>query len=571
VIFRSSVLALAATTLVLGGCATNPERNDVLMDTGRPLTNNMQAYDVDRYTLRHEILVDEKAISGSATIAFDVVASMNVLELNFDGFYDIDRIEADGAPLDFEQTESMLSIDLGQNLQPGDAGAVTVFYEGRPVEATRPPWNGGFTWEETPSGQPWIATSFQGEGCDIWWPCKDHPGDEPSGVDLYITVPGELVVASNGVLIDVVDEPSGKKTFHWQTNVSTNIYGIALNIAPYVEIRSEYESSNGTVIPVVFYAIEDHEEEARELFDRDMHEMIEFFERTVGPYPWGQEKLGIAETPHLGMEHQTINAYGNKFRRDNYGFDWLLHHEFAHEWFGNLVSASNYADLWLHEGAGAYMQTVYTQEFMGDAAAHHRMYRSYLGINACLPVAPRGEFSDDEMNADGTGSAVNIYTKGSWVLHSLRYLLGEEKFWEAIRVLLYDTAEPEKLTPPIDARHRTTDDFARIAGEIAGSNLGWFFEVYVRGGELPALVAEQDGDDVVLRWNITDDLAFNMPTPVRIDSSIERIEFNDNMARLADTQLADIQIDPNMDILRQLPSLPTCEEQRAEEAEAEAQ
>ena len=93
----------------------------------------------------------------------------------------------------------------------------------------------------------------------------------------------------------------------------------------------------------------------------------------------------------------------------------------------------------------------------------------------------------------------------------------------------------------------------------------------MRGGELPALVAEQDGDDVVLRWNITDDLAFNMPTPVRIDSSIERIEFNDNMARLADTQLADIQIDPNMDILRQLPSLPTCEEQRAEEAEAEAQ
>ena len=81
--------------------------------------------------------------------------------------------------------------------------------------------------------------------------------------------------------------------------------------------------------------------------------MIDFFERVVGPYPWGPEKLGIAETPHLGMEHQTVNAYGNEFERDDYGFDWLLHHELSHEWFGNLVSASNYADLWIHEGFAA--------------------------------------------------------------------------------------------------------------------------------------------------------------------------------------------------------------------------
>ncbi|MGI9206146.1 MAG: M1 family metallopeptidase [Woeseiaceae bacterium] len=561
--------ALIGTGLLLNGCSDDQVRNDVVVDTGLPLTDNMRSYDVDRYTLRHEILVARKSIAGFATITFDVLARMDVLELDFDGNYDIDFVESDGDTLAFEQTESKLFVHFTRPLEVGESGNVTVSYTGQPLEAKLPPWDGGFTWEQTPSGKPWIATSFQGEGCDIWWPCKDHPSDEPSGIDLFITVPSDLIVAANGVLIDVIDEGQDKKTFHWQSNVSTNTYGVAINIAPYVAIESEYQSTNGTAVPVVFYAIEDHEEEARSLFDRDMHPMIEFFERVVGPYPWGHEKIGIAETPHLGMEHQTINAYGNEFKRDDYGFDWLLHHEFSHEWFGNLISAPNNADLWLHEGAGAYMQMVFTQETMGDAAAHHRMYKSYLAIDSCLPVAPRGEFSVDQMNAEETGSAVNIYTKGSWVMHSLRYLLGDDRFWAAVRMLVYDNSEPAKQVGPISARHRTTDDFLRISSEIANSDLSWFFEVYLRTGELPELVREQVGADIVLRWNTAGDLPFNMPVPVRINGAITRVEFLDNTARLSDTEQGAIQIDPNMQVLRKLPSLPTCEEQRAEKADSQ--
>ncbi len=560
---RLAVLAF----LSFAGCTPGDQRNDVVLDTGLPITDNMRAYDVDRYTLRHEILIPQKSIAGSATISFDVFEHMDVLELNFDGYFDIDRIESDGRALDYTRTDSKLFVNLAQPAEPGESGSVTVFYEGKPIEAERPPWDGGFTWETTPSGKPWIATSFQGEGCDIWWPCKDHPSDEPAGADLYITVPGDLIVASNGVLIDVVDELDGKKTFHWQTNVSTNIYGIALNIAPYVLIESEYASINGTLIPVVFYAIEDHEEQARELFDREMHKTIEFFVRVVGPYPWGQEKIGIAETPHLGMEHQTINAYGNEFKRDDYGFDWLLHHEFAHEWFGNLVSSRNYADLWIHEGIGAYMQVVYTQEVMGDAAAHHRLYNTYLRIDPCQPVAPRGEFSDDQMYAEGTGPGRNIYAKGSMALHSLKYVLGDDRFWDAIRVLAYDTTEPEKLKAPIQARLRTTDGFVKIVSDIAGTDMDWFVEVYFRSTQIPELISEQDGADVVLKWNTGDDLLFDMPLPVRIDGSIERIEFDGKTARLENTQLSDIQIDPNMQVLRKLSSMPTCEEQEVEAAE----
>ena len=197
-------IVTAAACLLTAACATNTpepvERSDELMDTGLPLNENTRAYDVDRYTLRHDIRDEEQAIAGSATVSFTAVAPLAELELDFDGNYEISQVENDGQPLDYRQTERKLFVTLSAPLAAGDSSAVTVHYSGQPVEATRPPWEGGFTWEETPSGKPWIATSFQGEGCDIWWPCKDHPSDEPSGVDLYITVAEGLTVAANGVL-----------------------------------------------------------------------------------------------------------------------------------------------------------------------------------------------------------------------------------------------------------------------------------------------------------------------------------------------------------------------------------
>ena len=498
---------------------------------------------------------------GSATVQFKVLEPMDLLELDFDRAFRITKIEGPHGSLDYERSESSLFVKLGETASVDDVLQVTVFYRGKPLEALRAPWMGGFVWEETPSGQPWVATAFQGEGCDIWWPCKDHPSDEPEGVDLYITVPENLLVASNGVLVDVSQQPGHRKTFHWRTNVSTNLYGVALNIAPYVLLEGSYVSTTGTRVPLAFWAIEEHEAEARELFEQQLPAIIEFFERVVGPYPWGREKLGIAETPHLGMEHQTINAYGNEFKRDDYGFDWLLHHELAHEWFGNLVSAKNYADLWIHEGFGSYMQPLYTQEVMGEAAFHSRMYQAYLGIEGCQPVAPREERSDDQMSGD-EGPGGDIYRKGAWVLHSLRYLMGDAAFWEATRILVYGTPDP--LSTPVTPRHRTTDELLQIASEVAGSDLSWFFEVYLRSAAVPDLVSKQDDGDALLEWKTEGDLPFNMPVPVRANGELSRIDFSGNSARLEGVSIKDVQIDPFMQILRKLPSLPTCEERKAE-------
>ncbi len=563
-------ILLLVILLVVSSCSqeiTAP--SEITLDSGRPMSDGLKAYDVDHYTLRNDIQVEQKSIAGSSAIRFVAVTDMSVLELDFDGRYTIDLIEDGGGPLDSTRDEAKLYVTLRSPLSPGASNEVTVHYHGQPIEAARAPWDGGFVWSETPSGEPWIATAMQGEGCDIWWPCKDHPTGEPSSMDLYFTVPSGLTAASNGVLIEMVEEDDGRNTFHWRTEVGTNIYGVALNVGPYVLIEDTYSSSNGTEIPVQFWAIEDHEEKARELFDREFAATIEFYERKVGPYPWGQEKLGVAETPHLGMEHQTINAYGNEFRRGTYGFDWLFHHELAHEWFGNVMTHETVSDMWLHEGFGAFMQPEYTREVLGDAAFYSSMYRSYLGINACNAIAPREEFSTAQLYFDdpgGQGPAGDIYTKGTWLLHSLRYLIGEEAFWRSVRRLVYDTIRPEELSPPISARLRSTDDFMNIVSHEAGKDLAWFFEVYARRGPLPVLAVEESDSGLVLEWRNVGELEFPMPIPVRVNGELRRVEFTGNQATLPGVRKPDAQVDPLMQVLRKLPIVPTCDERRAEEA-----
>ncbi|MEQ8178303.1 MAG: M1 family metallopeptidase [Amphiplicatus sp.] len=567
--FIKAGLVLASSALLLA-CSDEPD--PAVMDTGLPLTEGLKAYDVDRYVLDHEILPEKKAIAGASTIEFTAAEPMTRLELDFDGRFKVESVEAAGAELTFEKTPTKLYVDLAAPLQPGESAAVTVRYHGKPVEAERAPWDGGFVWSKSPSGKPWIATAFQGEGCDVWFPCKDHPLGEPrKGAEFFYTVPAGLTAAGNGVLQGVEDLPDGRRKFHWKTELSTNIYGIALNVGPYVLIEDEYQSVNGTVIPLKFWALEEREKEARNLFDKEFAQTVAFFERRLGPYPWGQEKLGVVETPHKGMEHQTINAYGNEYERGAGGYDDLFQHELAHEWFGNMLSVKNNADLWLHEGTGSYMQPVYTQEILGDAARHAQQYRSYLGTRNCVPVARRGEFSEDQTyNAKDGGPGGDIYAKGSLALHTLRYLVGEDNFWTALRVLLYDTPHPDMVEAPIEARFRTTDDFVAIASDVSDQDLGWFFEVYIRTAELPELSVEKQGDDLRLTWKAPNDLPFPMPVPVRIDGEIVRVEMPDGTALIEGGALADVQIDPMLDVLKRLPSLRTCAEREAEDEKAEA-
>jgi aminopeptidase N len=311
----------------------------------------------------------------------------------------------------------------------------------------------------------------QGEGCDLFWPCIDHPMGKPKVVDEHITVPAPLVAAGNGVATGMT-EANGWRTWHWRAKYPST-YGIAINVGPYEVLSGEYRSRYGNTIPLRFWYLPQNKAHAQDLFS-EFPKMLDFFESTIGPYPFADEKMGVVETPHKGMEHQTINAYGNKYVKTPYGYDDLLQHEFAHEWFGNQLTNADWDDMWLHEGLGSYMQPLYMQYLHGDQEYFAALLQQRASIRNKAPlVSGKHKREEDVYDLKRGGPGGDIYTKGSLVLHTLRGLIGDDAFFRAVRELVYGTQDPRpgNFAP----RYATTPDFIAIAQRASGRDLGWFF------------------------------------------------------------------------------------------------
>jgi aminopeptidase N len=529
-------LTLAACLLALLLCpaaAPRAQRQHGVRptDSGGPLTPEQAAYDVTAYDLDIAVAPREQSIKGTLTARARIVHPTDWFVLDLDAPLTVTAVSAPGragaaSPLRFERRGGKIWIEFPLTKQPGEAVEVRVDYHGKPRVAPRPPWVGGFVWSKTPSGQDWVSTAVQMDGADVWWPCKDHPSDKADTFTLHITVPSDLVAASNGRLTGVVKNNDGTSTYNWRLSSPISNYNIALNIAPYRTIEGTYRSVTGESVPATFWVLPEHYEQGQKLFV-ELFEMLAFLEKHLGPYPFRADKIGVAETSHLGMEHQTIIAYGNEFRPSDIGFDWLLFHELGHEWWANLVTASDWRDFWIHEGFQSYMDALYRGEKRGPAAYHQHIasMRSQLGNRQ--PVAPREARSTTQMYfvaPDYVNSDGDIYSKGAAVLHTLRYVVGDKAFFQALRRMAYPTPELERVKDGRQVRFVTTDDFRRIAEEASGMKLDWFFEVYLRQPHLPRLVSEVKGDALTLRWEAPDNLPFPMPVTVKLGEETRRVE-----------------------------------------------
>jgi aminopeptidase N len=329
---------------------------------------------------------------------------------------------------------------------------------------------------------------------------------------------------------------------------------VALNIAPYRTISREYRSVTGETIPVTLWVIPEHVAQGETLAN-EMLEHLRFFEDRLGPYPFRADKYGVAETPHLGMEHQTIIAYGNEFRKNADGYDELHQHELSHEWFANLITAKDWSDYWLHEGFGSYMQPLYAEKLNGREAYLRAIRAQWRGAKNRRPVAEpccltAGEVyfnPPDYLQGDG-----DIYGKGSVVLHTLRYVLGDSLFFQTIRRWLYPTPEWERVTDGSQVRLVTTDEFVQHVSRMAGRELRWFFEVYVRQPALPRLVEQRTDSTLALRWETPGQLPFPMPVEVEIDGKVERWEMRDGRESRSVPRRASVRVDPGEWVFRRL-------------------
>lgn len=547
---------IAALEAAARGEPFEDDIHPVTVKTGKPMSPIQRAFDVKRYVLSIRIMPATRLIEGTVDITVEALESLDTIELDLDPKLTVRGAMAGDIALTVSRDEDSFTVALPTRLDKGARSMISISYGGKPHIAFAPPWYGGFVWSEV-DGTPWFATAVQTEGCDLWWPCKDTYADKPDeGVEVLISAPRGVKVASVGLLSGVEEGSDGFDTWHWTSRHPYAGYAIAINGGPYELVERDYQGVNGATYPIQFWALPENADKAARLIDTDVVPGLEFFERMIGPYPWGDEKVGFVETPHLGMEHQTINAYGEQYKRGSHGFDQLLHHELAHEWFGNVMTHSRPEDSWLHEGYASYMQSVYAEETVGRLGYFDRMYSAYTSTGHCLPVANSavGDIGEAFENRD-------IYYKGAWMLHTLRNYIGEDAFWAGTRRLIYDTAEPWSLAYPIKSRFRTTEDFVRIMSEEAGQDVAWLVETYLRETGMPKLNTSRANGQLVLEWSVPGGRPFPMPVTISVDGELTVVDISSEGGTLPVHDTARLIIDPDSKILRDLGIIGDCAEQ----------
>jgi aminopeptidase N len=561
--------ALAATALTAAADLPKkgePPLTEQTQRSGGERPAEQMAMQFDTADLAFEILPDTRRLTGVATLAFTAKAPLSRLLIDLDRNLPVSGIAIDGralAPSAWSNPGGQLAITLPRALRTGEKVTARIAYGGTPHVAVNAPWDDGVVWSQTKDGKLWFATTAEGYGCDLFWPCLDFPTGEPGVVDLHITVPAGLKAPANGKLIGIDTLPDGRTTWNWRTR-NPNTYGIALTVGPYEEVSGTYRSRFGNSIPMHYWYLPGEKAKAEKLF-AEFAPTLDFFESVVGPYPFGDEKVGVVETPHKGMEHQTINAYGNDYAKAIEGFDWLFQHEFAHEWFANQLTAANWDDYWLHEGYGSYMQPAYGEWREGRARYATMMQGQRGGIRNAVPLVRGRVITEEEVYEPSKGGpGGDIYSKGAWVLHTLRYAIGDRAFWDVTRLAVYGRTDPKPGN--FKPRYGSTAEYEGFVRQVTAKDYRWFFDVYLRQAALPDLDVRRDGGTLRLAWKVPGNGRFPLPVELTVDGKPTTAPMTDGTATLPVPATAHIVIDPDARILRRSVAVEDLQAWQAERA-----
>jgi aminopeptidase N len=351
-IYAKNVRLIAAAGLMgIALFCTSPRALGQKTDIGKlssggklkPVQANM---DIRKYILNLDVDIANKFIKGNTTVNLQLKNAADTILLDFIQHFTIESIKVDGKTVSFDHKEEKIFIKAASN-SPFSVGShsVLITYEGNPPEAARPPWLGGFTWSKDRSGNDWVSINIQKEGGRMYFPCKDHPSDEPNeGVEMNITVPAGLSVAGPGLLQKTVNKKN-KSTFSWKTNYTISNYCILFNIGKYRVFKDSYTTINNNIVPIEYYILEEDSAQAKRVIEAKKRDS-KILEKYFGEYPWYKEKIGIAAVPNSGMEHQTMITFDNKFiftTVSGQDYSANLFHEYAHEWWANKVTNRDWA------------------------------------------------------------------------------------------------------------------------------------------------------------------------------------------------------------------------------------
>lgn len=467
-------------------------------------------YDVYYYHLN--IIVDpgQQTVTGICTISFLVKSKTDSIQVDLFSNYKILGVRYDSNWTRYVRYGNHIFVHFNHELIPGKKYSLDVHYTGNPPIAKKPPWDGGFIWGKDSLDRTWVGVACEGLGASSLWPCKDHLSDKPDSMDISIQVPEGYFCVSNGQLKTIKNMYSGYNQYNWFVSYPINTYDVTLNIGKYERIHDTFQSKAGT-LALDYFVLDYHVAEGEAYFSKQVKPMLRCFEHYFGPYPFTRDGYGLIETSYWGMEHQGAIAYGNHFKLNSSGFDFIIVHESAHEWWGNALSVNDQAEMWLHESFATYAESLYLEYTQNKASAQAYLNTQRNLIENKVPLI--GNFGVNEYKrADN-----DIYYKGAWMLHSLRYIINDDALWFNI---LYGFLEKFKYG------NITSRDFMEYVNFKTGNNYDAFFNQYLNCANVPVLSfdAEQHGSAIEISYYWKSAVpGFKMPVDIDINGTEFRI------------------------------------------------
>ena len=432
--------------------------------------------DVIHYQFRLAVRDDSDEIAGEATVTvkflldkvgdiqLDLTSAaggkgMTVASVRRGGVLEIPGPASDA--IIFTHADNRLRLVLPAASKAGQEFTFTVRYRGVPAA--------GLLHSNNIHGERTVFANNWPNEIRNWLPMIDHPYDKATG-EMIVTAPIHYQVVSNGVLVEELDLPKGRRRTHWKQSVPIASWLYTLGVARF----SAHHAGTVQGVPLQTWVFPQDREAGLQLFEDTSRRAMNFFSTQIGPYPY--EKLANIEATGFGggTEYATAIFYGEKGVNAGRG---PVVHEIAHQWWGNSVTERDWDDVWLSEGFATYFALLFTEHDEGRDAFVDGLKRSRAAV-----IQLEQKLTDAPVihrNLSDMSKVLNnlVYQKGGWFLHMLRREVGTEAFWQAIR---------EYYRRYRDA-NASTAELRAVFEQVTGKHLEGFFTQWLTRPGVPKI------------------------------------------------------------------------------------
>ena len=490
-------------------------------------------YDVKYYRCEWEVDPGVRYIKGKITVYFSAISSVANITLDFMSPLITDSVKQHGLPVSFSQPTNALQINFNTPVSAGSLDSVSIYYQGVP-----PNTGFGSFIQTSHAGTPVMWTLSEPYGARDWWPCKNNLGDKADSVDIIVTHPVAYKAASNGLLQSETLTAGGTKMItHWKHRYAIASYLMCFAVTNYTVFNNTIPLGSIN-LPMQTYCYPEN----LALFQANtplVFDAMQLFHNNFGDYPFIKEKYGHVQFGFGGgQEHQTSTFIVSPD-------EGLMAHELGHQWFGDKITCASWEDIWLNEGFATFCAAFYMEtKYPSNKIANRR------GIINAITSAPNGSVKvDDTVNVFRIFSGRLSYNKGSYLLNMLRFKLGDDLFFKAIKEYQKD--------PAVIYGYAHTADLKRNLEKISGIDLTVFFKQWYEGQGYPSYHIEWNqlgSQNVNIKMNqSTSDPSvsfFEMPVALKfknaaqektiiVDNKTNGETFIKNIGFIADTVLID--------------------------------